>query len=201
MISGSIFAVATIIVIWAALDPRHAGTLARRIAAITPARVERLLDRLIDTALEALEPVRSPGAIVRLLAWSFAAWMLEAGMYLVILWGFMIPGGLAAAVMGTGVANLASLVPAGPGYVGTFDVALKSVLETWFDASPGTAAAYTLVVHAMLVVPVVLAGVYCLWRENLALPDITRRSDPPSSGVAGGTGPVSAGSVVTPSER
>jgi hypothetical protein len=89
-----------------------------------------------------------------------------------------MPGGIAAAVMGTAVANLASLVPAGPGYVGTFDVALKSVLETWFDVNPATAAAYTLVVHTMLVVPVVVAGLYCLWRENLTLPELSRRPAP-----------------------
>lgn len=178
VISSSVFATATAMIVWAALDPRHAGALARRIAAIAPARIEQMLDRLIDTALEALAPVRSLGDIVRLLGWSMIAWTLEAGMYLMIMVGFTIPGGLPAALIGTAVANLATLVPSSPGYVGTFDVALKELLEKGFGASASSAAGYTLVVHAMLIVPIVLAGLYFLWRENLTLHDLARRPAP-----------------------
>jgi glycosyltransferase 2 family protein len=173
--STGIFAVATAGIMWAALDPIHAGGLARRIAAIAPARLEERLDRLIDTALDALAPVRDPGGAARLIGWSLVAWLLEAGMYLMIMVAFFVPGGVPAALMGTAVANLATLVPSSPGYVGTFDFALKAVLEGWFGASPGTAAGYTLVVHVMLIVPVVLTGLYFLWQENLSLPDLGRR--------------------------
>jgi hypothetical protein len=174
VVATAIFAGATAVIVWAALDPVHAGALARRIAAIAPTRIERLLDRLIDTALEALAPVRSLGGIARLLGWSMIAWVLEAGMYLVLMFGFMMPGGVPAALMGTAVANLATLVPSSPGYVGTFDFALKSVMEGVFRVDAGNAAAYTLTVHAMLIVPVVVAGLYFLWRENLSLGELRR---------------------------
>ncbi len=174
-VSSAIFAVATAAIMWAALDPVHAGRLARRVAAIAPARLEERLDRLIETALAALAPIRDPGAAVRLIGWSLVAWLLEAGMYLVIMIGFLVPGGAPAALMGTAVANLATLVPSSPGYVGTFDFALKSVLEEWFGASAGAAAGYTLAVHAMLIVPVVLTGLFFLWQEDLSLPDLGRR--------------------------
>jgi uncharacterized protein (TIRG00374 family) len=173
--SSSIFAVATAAIVWAALDPRRAGALARWIASIAPARIEQMLDRVIDSALEALAPVRDFASVVRLLGWSMIAWLLEAGMYLIIMFGFGIPGGVPAALMGTAVANLATLIPSSPGYVGTFDVVLKEMLEKGFGASAGNAAAYTLAVHAMLIVPVVLAGLYFLWRENLTLPELGRR--------------------------
>ncbi len=175
LVSSGIFAVATAGIMWAALDPTHAGGLARRIAAVAPKRLEERLDRLIDTALVALAPVRDPGSVVRLLGWSMVAWLLEAGMYLVIMIGFLVPGGVPAALMGTAVANLATLVPSSPGYVGTFDFALKGVLEGWFGAASGAAAGYTLVVHAMLIVPVVLAGLFFLWQEDLSLPELGRR--------------------------
>jgi hypothetical protein len=80
--------------------------------------------------------------------------------------------------MGTAVANLATLVPSSPGYVGTFDVALKELLEKGFGANASSAAGYTLVVHAMLIVPIVLAGLYFLWRENLTLHDLARHPAP-----------------------
>jgi uncharacterized protein (TIRG00374 family) len=192
IISSGIFAAATAVIVWAALDPRHAGALARRIAAIAPTRIEQLLDRVIDTALEALAPVRNIGGVVRLLGWSMIAWLLEAGMYLVIMFGFMIPGGVPAAFMGTAVANLATLVPSSPGYIGTFDAALKEVLNKGFGADASNAAGYTLVVHAMLIVPIVLAGLYFLWRENLTLRDLGRH---PSAAPEASDGPVAAPST------
>lgn len=192
-VSAGIFAGATAVIVWAAVDPRHAGALARRAIAVFPSNLERRLERLIDTALEALAPMRSPAWAARLVGWSLIAWLLEAGMYLMIMVGFTVPGGAPAALMGTAVANLATLVPSSPGYVGTFDVALKTVLETWFGASAGTAAGYTLVVHAMLIVPVVLAGLYFLWRENLSLPELGRYRSTRTVVVEG--------SVAAPSER
>jgi hypothetical protein len=85
--------------------------------------------------------------------------------------------------MGTAVANLATLVPSSPGYVGTFDVVLKEMLEKGFGASASNAAGYTLVVHAMLIVPVVLAGLYFLWRENLTLQDLGRHPPTAPAGI------------------
>jgi uncharacterized protein (TIRG00374 family) len=197
VISSAILGTATAVIVWAALDPRHAGMLARRIAAIAPARIEALLDHLIDTALEALAPVRSLGGVARLLGWSMIAWLLEAGMYLVIMLGFMIPGGVPAAIMGTAFGNLFMLVPAAPGGIGTFHFALKSVMEG-FGADAGHAGAYTIVVHAMLIVPVVLAGLYFLWSENLTLRDLGRH---PTAPPGGGTTEAGDRSVAGPIER
>jgi uncharacterized membrane protein YbhN (UPF0104 family) len=126
-----------------------------------------------------------PVVAAQVLLLSAFAWVSEASMYLVILAGFQIPGGLPAAFMGTAVANLATLVPAGPSYIGTFDLALQSVLTGVFAAPAAAAASATLVIHVVLVLPVVAAGLILLWRENLTLTQLQRPGHTPPAPIAG----------------
>jgi glycosyltransferase 2 family protein len=72
------------------------------------------------------------------------------------------------------VANLVTVLPSAPGYVGTFDVALKEVLAGSFGVEDAKAVAYTAVTHAALLVPVVLAGLALLTREDLSLRGLAR---------------------------
>ena len=76
-------------------------------------------------------------------------------------------------------ANLATLVPSSPGYVGPFDAAAIFVL-TLFGAGRDIAASYTLVLHATLIVPVVLLGFVYLWRNHLSLADVSGKPAPTS---------------------
>jgi hypothetical protein len=119
-------------------------------------------------------------------------------MYRVVMEGFQVPGGMAASVMGTGVANLATLIPASPGYVGTFDAALTWVLVNSFASPSADAGAYTIAIHVLLIVPVVVLGLFFLWREDISLPDIMHRPAR-TSGAADGVaarGAVLASSAV-----
>jgi uncharacterized membrane protein YbhN (UPF0104 family) len=68
----------------------------------------------------------------------------------------------------TAVANLFAMVPAAPGYVGTFDVGALASLAL-FGADHAQAAAYVLVLHAVLLIPISLLGFFYLWRANLSL--------------------------------
>jgi len=133
------------------------------------------LERLMDSGLTGLRAMGHPLAAIQVLLLSLGAWILEAGMYRVIMTGFQVPGSMAASVMGAGVANLATLVPSSPGYVGTFDVALQKVLDDVFNWPSVAAVAFTFTVHLVLIVPVVLLGLFFLWRENISIPELTRR--------------------------
>ena len=49
---------------------------------------------------------------------------------------------------------------------GTFDLPLQIVLTEVFDVSLAQATSYTLVLHAALVVPVVLLGLFFIWQDR-----------------------------------
>jgi uncharacterized membrane protein YbhN (UPF0104 family) len=96
-------------------------------------------------------------------------------MYFIIMLGFDLGTGPASALLGMAAANLGTMVPSSPGFVGTFDVPLQAVLTEIFLVDPSAATSYTIVVHSALIVPVVVVGLGMLWREGLSLRDLSRR--------------------------
>jgi uncharacterized membrane protein YbhN (UPF0104 family) len=85
-----------------------------------------------------------------------------------------LPGSLPLAILGGSVANFATLVPSSPGYVCTFDGALVKVLSDAGGLDADQAAAYTLVVHATLFIPVTVLGLLIIWRSHISFGQLTR---------------------------
>jgi glycosyltransferase 2 family protein len=185
-IVSAIFAVATVGLLWGALAPDSARRIGIACLVVLPVKVRERAAKLIDGVLDGLIPLGRWSSALPVLGLSLLAWFIESGMYLVIALGFSIPGGIPSALMGSGAANLATLVPASPGYVGTFDLTLKQVLVSVFRAAEADAAGYTVIVHLVLIVPVVLLGLFFMWREDLSLSDLHRR--PPSAGTGSDVG-------------
>jgi uncharacterized membrane protein YbhN (UPF0104 family) len=125
------------------------------------------------TFLSGVGSLGGGGAALRIFALSCLAWLMEAGMYFVLMFAFPFAPSAALAVLTTAVANLGTLIPSSPGYVGVFDFIGKSVLVQ-FGVPDEPALAYVLVVHAALVVPVTLLGFYYLWRLGVSLRDVSR---------------------------
>jgi hypothetical protein len=69
--------------------------------------------------------------------------------------------------------NLATTLPAAPGYVGTFDLPGIRILEA-FGVPREVAAAYTMVLHAALWFPITVLGAYYMWRESVSWRDLGR---------------------------
>jgi glycosyltransferase 2 family protein len=182
-VTAAVFAVATVGLFWAAFAPNQARAVGYGVIGIAPGQFRLRLRKLVDGVLDGLAPMGRADTAIPVLVLSLIAWVIESGMYLVLMYGWEVPGGLAAAFLGAGAANLATLIPAAPGYAGTFDLALQRVLTDVFFAPEANATAYTLVVHLVLVVPVVLLGLFFLWREDLSLGDLGRRPTPGGDGA------------------
>lgn len=104
---------------------------------------------------------------------SLVAWGFEASMYYVVARAF---GGQIEAAMGipetmltTGIANLATLVPSSPGYVGPYEAAVILVLGGALGLSRELALSYGVLVHVMLWLPVTIWGVIEWSRLHLSL--------------------------------
>lgn len=127
---------------------------------------------LAVTFLSGVGSLGGGGAALRIFALSCAAWLLEAGMYYVLMFAFPFAPSAALAVLTTAVANLGTLIPSSPGYVGVFDFIGKSVLVQ-FGVPDEAALAYVLVVHAALVVPVTLLGFFYTWKQGVSLREVS----------------------------
>ncbi|MDP9363050.1 MAG: flippase-like domain-containing protein, partial [Chloroflexota bacterium] len=117
---------------------------------------------------------------------SLVAWGFEASMYWTIARGFDASLadaiGPAAALLTTGVANLWTLVPAAPGYVGTFETGVRIALHDALGVPSGPTLSYALLVHAALWFPITLWGAVIWWRQHLSL---SQANDPGALAVDG----------------
>ncbi len=166
-----------------------AAIVALALFAGMPRRVERLADFFIQrvpsealraraaalthSLLAGLGVLRSPADSCAVYALSILAWLFETGMYVVIAWGFDIVLPLPVFLVACAFANLVTIAPSTPGYVGVFDAPVIYVLTT-FGIEPNLATSYTLVLHAALILPVTLLGIFYVWRAGLSLTQMTR---------------------------
>jgi uncharacterized membrane protein YbhN (UPF0104 family) len=93
---------------------------------------------------------------------SMALWVIEGGVYAVV-------GGVAGihltlldGLYVMALANIAALVPAAPGYVGTYDAAVLLGVSLVTSAGHPAALAYVVLVRFVLFVPITVAGLVTL---------------------------------------
>jgi uncharacterized membrane protein YbhN (UPF0104 family) len=79
---------------------------------------------------------------------------------------------VAATLMTTGVANLSTLIPGAPGYIGQFEYGVKLVLTGALDVPESQALAYAILVHAALYFPITIIGVFEWFRQQLSMKDL-----------------------------
>jgi uncharacterized protein (TIRG00374 family) len=144
---------------------RHVLDLAVRLAGRFHAR----LADLVRSFLSGVGAIETPRAMLAVAWLSIACWVAELGLYYVVMLALSFDSGLPSLVVGMVVANLATVLPSSPGYVGTFDVPLQAVLTDAFGVPAALAGSYTLLAHVLLLAPVVVLGLLLLGRENLSL--------------------------------
>jgi uncharacterized protein (TIRG00374 family) len=138
-----------------------------------PTKVADRVERLAQSFLSGLGVFRRRGDLLAVAGTSLLAWLLEASMYLVLARGFggqvWEKMGISVTLLTTGVANMATLIPSSPGYIGQFEYGVKLVLNGAIDVNESQALAYALLVHAALYFPVTILGIVVWSRQNLSL--------------------------------
>lgn len=137
-------------------------------------RLGRRVGSLARSFLEGIRALEDPRTVLAVGTLSVTGWVAELGLYYFMMLAFGFDSGILSLVAGMVVANLATALPSSPGYVGTFDLPLQLLLTDTFGVPEATAASYTLLTHAVLLVPVVAAGLALLSREDLSLRSLTR---------------------------
>jgi len=141
--------------------------------AVLPARLAHMLARLASTFAEGFAVVRQFNRLVAALAWSIVVWlMIAAGI-----WAVSIAFGIAMSFTGAWL-MLAPLVVGvavpTPGGVGGFHEAYRIGATSFFGAENNTAVGAAIVLHAISVVPVTVAGLLFMLQDGLKLGGITK---------------------------
>ncbi len=117
----------------------------------------------LGRAREILRPLAAPSKNLasvhggRLLVLSLAVWLLEASVYLAVARAVNLDFNFGDALYVMALTNLFALIPAAPGYVGTFDAAVIFACNS-LDASGSDALAYLVMLRFVLFVPITVVG-------------------------------------------
>jgi len=149
-----------------------------RLSTRLPRRFAPRVVRLASKFAAGLDPLRNWRALPSITSLAILGWLLQFGVFYLLMLAFPLAASLPMAMVSGGVANFATLLPSGPGYVGTFDAALVKLLMDVQGAPPEYAAAYALVLHTVLVVPIVVLAAIILWRSNLSLTHVLGQTLP-----------------------
>lgn len=134
-----------------------------------PAALRPKVAGLADAFIDGLQVLRQWRDLLIVFLLSVVAWAFEGGMYWMVALAFSnLNLSFAAIFMTLAVANLATLVPSTPGYVGPFDAAAKLVLVQVFAISQGLALSYVILLHAALYLPITLVGLYYWLTEHFS---------------------------------
>lgn len=150
-----------------------------------PDSISSRVEEMAESFLGGLGVLKSRGDLAKVVVTSVGAWLLEASMYYLMAIGFgtqvrdVMTG--AVTLLTTGVANLSTLIPGAPGYIGQFEYGVKLVLNGAFNVSEHNALAYAILVHAALYFPITLLGLFEWFRRSLTMRDLGDESTPESA--------------------
>jgi uncharacterized membrane protein YbhN (UPF0104 family) len=132
-----------------------------------PINLQETVLGLVGRFLGGLEALRSPRDSLMVFLTSVVIWLFETGKYWFVMHAFPFEVSFFALMLMNGIVNLATTIPSAPGYVGTFDAPGIAVLEA-YGIGKATAAAYTLVLHVALWLPITVLGAYYFLKEGLS---------------------------------
>jgi len=140
------------------------------IARLVPERLQAPVRGFADRFMEGLHCLRSGRDVVMIFVTSLIIWLAETVKYWFVTYAFGFTTPFWVLMLMNGVVNLATTLPAAPGYIGTFDTPGIKVLVN-FGIGDEIATAYTLVLHAALWLPITLLGAFYMWREGVTWGD------------------------------
>lgn len=152
----------------------HAWVL--KAEAILPARIAAMIARFARTFAEGFAVVRSPARLVAAIGWSIVLWIaIASGIWAVsVAFGIAMPFTGAWLMLAPLVVGVA--VPT-PGAVGGFHEAYRIGATGFFGADNDIAVGAAIVLHAVSLGPVTLAGLIFIVRDGLKLGGLARATE------------------------
>jgi glycosyltransferase 2 family protein len=172
LVSGLVFGGAGAVLVAAAVWQEQTERLAEMGLSHLPERWRGKLHRLISSFLEGTRALRSVEVVVVVFATTVAYWLLIAVVYMIVGQAFDIDAGFDAYLLVTAAANLAFSVPLTQGGLGSFEFLVQQAL-IFADVDEAVAAAYALVLHGLILVSMVTAGLISLWIVGFSVREIS----------------------------
>jgi glycosyltransferase 2 family protein len=138
--------------------------------------VEERGRRVLETFMQGLSVLRSPGRFAAVFGWSVAHWLLNGlGIWLAFK-AVGINAPFSAALFIQAFIALGTAVPAAPGFFGVFEYMSVQGLSV-YGVGRGQAATWAIGYHLFSFIPITLIGAYYFTRLGVKLRDLQASSD------------------------
>lgn len=167
-----LFLGATALFIWMASQPVRVERFYIMVASkVLPHAVRARTDDFVRRFMLGLRSLSKPSDVIMIFLITVLIWLTETVKYWFVMHAFDFSVSFLVLMLMNGLVNLATTLPAAPGYIGTFDTPGIATLAA-FGVDPSVAASYTFTLHAALWLPVTGLGAYFFWRAHLRVSDI-----------------------------
>ena len=144
-----------------------------------PRRVRPRVGAMFDNFQAGLEIFRDPGRLAVTAGLTFLMWACFAVVIRICLASaHVVVGGqplsISADLVLLVVIGIGIMVPSGPGFIGTMELAAVKGLEIVGYRESGPAGSFAIIYHATQWFPIVLVGLIYLMKENLSLAQVGR---------------------------
>src|SRR6266702_186528 len=173
-----VLAVYLLVVIFLVLLKKYPMRTISLIGKILQPLPTRLTEKIIPILGAFIEGLRFPtrmGQLAGLFGSSLLIWALAVWPVDLVLRSFGISLPITASMFVMVFLVFAVMIPASPGYVGTYHAACVYGLMA-FNLPKEQALSIAMVVHGISFFPVILLGFYYLWRDNISLKNIGEKS-------------------------
>jgi len=133
-----------------------------------PEKIQQFVSKLLSSFLDGFSIFRKTDRFWTIIWQSVVIWLLYAAVNYAVLEAFglneQLPIGASFVILV--VVNISIMIPAAPGYVGTFHLACQQAAML-FGVSKSTALSFALILHISNFIPITLVGFYYFYREQL----------------------------------
>lgn len=158
-----------------ALRPTWVTRAVRCITKPLPEGLQGRLLGLVDSFCQGLHVVRSLRWLLLAQALTFLVWFGAAAVGWFLFEAFDLPANWTAALLVFVATAAAVALPQAPSFIGVYHVACEAALGL-FGVTGAVAKGYAIVLWAIMVLPVFLAGVFCLYLDGLSLASLREAS-------------------------
>ncbi len=175
LLAGVTFGIGTLFIALLILGRRIWIDLARETLERLPPRVRLPALRAIAGFIDGLGALKDLRRLTETLVLSIAIWVIGAVTYVLVGAAFDVSLSPLSAITTICVVNLATAVPLAPAGLGAFEAVAERMLVL-LGVATTTAFGMTIVLHAVLFFPVVVVGLFFLWRTGLTFGHLWRRA-------------------------
>jgi uncharacterized protein (TIRG00374 family) len=135
------------------------------------------LEKWTDSMINGMASLKSGKRILEVSGYSILIWLFHVMIAVLLIQAFRLDIRAWAGVVVVIINSFLLMIPISPGNIGSFQFIVINVLHEFFNVPKAGAAAFSLVLHVMDIVPVFVFGIYFLFTNHITFRAMRREAE------------------------